>query len=381
MRRGIVAVAGVAAVVVSGCGAAGNLFTTSDETDDIRLAKVIVLAPTSGPPAAAARGVAAAVELALADLSADGWEAVVEHIDDGVRGGDPTATAEKVAADPDVIAVVGGLSGAAVRAAQPHLDRALIPFISPADDDAAHTRGADPLAPQRPYELYFRTAVPGGDPQRVAAEYAVFGLDAATVQVVTEDGPSAAAGFVNRARRLGADVAVSPPGDVDSAVADAKQAAASAVFVAGGGEFAARVAQEATAAGLEALLIGAAGQWGDEFLAGAGAVAAGSVAVVPATLEPSGGLPVPELADAGEFGAAAYDAGTALAAVLARCLPAARDDAEAARQGCGSELGGISFHGLTGLVSFDEFGERPGALPQVFVVTDGEWRETGEASS
>ncbi len=355
-------VTGVVAVVVVLCGCAQLESLTADDggTASPLVARVAVLVPDDRSHATAADGVAAAVRLALEDVTVRGWTIEVERVSDGSVDGTTAAAATQLADDPDMIAVVGGLSSPVVRAVQPVLDDAGIPFVSPADAAPEHTRGADPTMPRRPYESYFRAAVPETDPQETAAEYAVLGLRAKTVAVADEDAPGEAADFERHARRLGAEV-----------VSDGKPWAQAPVwYVAADAHVAAEVARHKS----EPVVIGGRGLVTDEFLAAAGPAAEGTVAVTPATLEPSAGRTVAGLENPGEFGAAAYDAGTALAGMLERCLPSVRTGpAREARVGCLAELGRAGFDGVTGEFSFDRYGDRPGAFPQVHVVADGAW--------
>ncbi|MFW5898849.1 MAG: ABC transporter substrate-binding protein [Jiangellaceae bacterium] len=332
-----------------------------------------VLVPDGGRLEAAADGVVAAVRQALADVSIRGWTVEVERVPDGSSaegsdGGPDGAIAEvarRLADGPEVIAVVGGLSSPVVRAAQPVLDEAGIPFVSPADGEPEHTRGADPAIPRRPYESYFRAAVPESDPQETAAEYAVVGLGADRVAVMTDGTPGTAVAFERRVRRLGAEVVADANGSEEAPVR----------YVTDGPHVAAEVA----AGEPDAVVIGGPALLTDEYLAAAGPAAAGTVAVAPASLEPSAGRAVPGLDEPGEFGAAAYDAGTALAGMLERCLPSVRSgSASEARVGCLAELARAGFDGATGEFSFDRYGDRPGAFPQVFVVEDSAWTEVGD---
>lgn len=335
-----------------------------------RVAKVVVLVPEDGQLATEGDTVAEAVGLVLGDLEVPGWTIdLARHADEG------RSAAQEIAADRDVIAVVGGLSADAVRPAQPVLDGARILFISPADVAPEHTRGPDPAHPQRPYETYYRVAAAGVEPAAYAAVYAVVGLGATSVAVIHDEELAEVAAFGRHARRLGADVVSGEPGDVAASVAAAQDAEVSAIYVAGQPEFAAAVARAARRTRLDVDVLGGAALRSDEFVRLAGSAATGVVSLTPGTLAPTAGLPAPRLNSAGQFGAAALDAATALAEALGRCLPPVRDSAaSAARRGCVSELGGVSFEGLTGPVSFDAFGERPGALPQAYVVDSGEWR-------
>ena len=125
----------------------------------------------------------------------------------------------------------------------------------------------------------------------------------------------------------------------------------------------------------------------EDFLTAAGTAADGAVAVVSpyrvATSTGAGGELAARLGgnvvdSPGSYAPAAYDAGTALAAVLRRCL-SDEDTAAAARESCVAEMAQVSFAGVTGEVAFDAFGDRAGTRPQVFQIRDGEWIELGSA--
>jgi ABC-type branched-subunit amino acid transport system substrate-binding protein len=365
--------------VLPSCGSLGELVGADDQAGGQRVAKVVVLVPDGGPQAPDGTGVAAAVELALTETAPSGWEVEVERVSDAGGRSGATAAATEIAGDEDVIAVIGGLTDEVVRTVQPILDRNGIPFISPADAVPEHTRGPDPSAPQRPYETYFRTAVAGEEPEALAARYAVDGLGADHVTVVQRDRPAEAGRVAGNVRTLGAGVEAAKPGDIASGLALARDAEAGALYVAGDAQFAAAVTTEVVRSGLGTSVIGGADLHSDEFLAAAGATASRAVAIVSAALEPTINKAVPVLGDAGRFGAAAYDAGSAVAVTLDKCLPAVREGrASAARRGCLAELGGVSLEGVTGTLTFDAYGDRHGAWPSAHVVVDGEWQEVGD---
>lgn len=392
----------------AGCSAVEGVLPGSDATAEVSVARVVVLVPEEGRLAAEGSVVAAAVELALGEASVPGWTVSVDQVDDGGDAAGATAAAEEIAADIDVIAVVGGLSEPVVRGAQPVLDAARIPFVSPADTVPEHTRGAVPSAPQRPYESYFRTTVLAGDEPRVAAEYSATALGAGTVGVLDWSGTDVVE-FAAAAERLGIEaVRLAPAGDdrdgddatgeggevePDAAGAEiaaaARRAGVEAIYVGNGTEAAGQVARALAAADLDTVVVGGPGLLGDEFLTAAGPAAEGAVAVVPPDVGPDTEGMLAGLAaelesvgvdDLGAVGPAAHDAGSAVGKALEHCLPPVRaDTARAARRGCVAELGGVAFDGVTGPVSFDPFGDRAGGTPRVFVVRDGAWeREQAE---
>ena len=380
MRPGGVTAAVACVVVLPSCSGLGDLIGDGDQAGGPRVAEVVVLVPDSGEHAADGTGVAAAVETALADAAPSGWLVEVEEVSDGASRSAAAEVAEKIAGDDDVIAVIGGLSAEVVRAVQPILDRNGIPFISPADGLPEHTRGPDPSAPLRPYQTYFRTAVVGEEPEGLAARYAADGLGVEGLVVVQRDRLAEARRVAKQARSLGVHVEAAEPGDIASGVSMARELDAGAVYVAGDAEFAASVTTEIVRSGLDAWVMGGADLHDDDFLTGAGATSSRSVAIVPSTLDATINRAVPGLADAGRFGAAAYDAGSAVAMTLGQCLPPVREGwASAARTGCLAELDAVSLEGVTGELTFDKYGDRHGAWPSAHVVVDGEWQEVGGA--
>jgi ABC-type branched-subunit amino acid transport system substrate-binding protein len=249
-------------------------------------------------------------------------------------------------------------------------------FVSPADVDPTHTRGADPTDPLRPYDTYYRTAVPGGDGVETLARYAVKGLQAAEVVVVDAGDKAQADGFARAARSLGATATVAGPtanpAPASALVDAAREAEADAVFVSGDAGRAAAVVREIRKSALEAEVFVAPGLASPEFVDAAGSASEGVVSVRAAELDASAGVEIPGFGESGKFTAAAFDAGTAVGTVLARCLPAASTPS-AARQGCASEMAEVTFAGVTGDVAFDDYGDRVNGTPQLLTVHDGEW--------
>jgi branched-chain amino acid transport system substrate-binding protein len=376
---------------LAGCGMVGDALGGEQETGP-RGAKIVVLVPADGNQVAAGQGVRGAVQLAVSEaaLAIPGWSVEVVGVDEPRDDTEAARVAEDLADDDEVVAVVGGLAAPALRAVQPVLDRASIVFVSPADVAPEHSRGADPAVPLRPYDTYFRTAVPGGDPVAAAAEYAVRGLNAARVAVIDGGAGDEAARFGTEVARLGGEVvasAVTGPdrAGIDAAIAGAVERGAGAVYVAGDAAIAADAAKKLAGTGLDARLLGGVDLRSEDFLAAAGTAADGAVAVVAGTVEPSAAagvesltarLAAQSLPPPGPYGAAAYDGGTALAQVLSRCLPP-EDSAARAREGCVGEMDQVSFAGLTGQVDFDRFGERTGGRPVAYEVRDGAWVEIG----
>ena len=383
LRFAVIIAAGCA---LAGCSPLGDALARDEEAGP-RTAKIVVMAP---PEVASAAGVLAAVQLAVQDseLTIPGWTVDVAAVDDT----DAHTAAVALTHDPEVVAVVGGLTGPAVRASQPLLADASILFVSPADAAPEHTRGADPAAPLRPYPSYFRTAVAGVDAIATAADYVVSGLDAQKVAIIDGGGSDEAVRFAAEIRRLGSDVVAPPPLGADreriaQAVETATAAKAEVIYAAGDAALAAQVAKTLAGTGVEATLVGGAALRSEDFITAAGTAADGAVAVVDPLREGGPAIAAGDLAarlaergvdDPGPYSAAAYDAGTAIAETLGGCL-SDKDSVVDARAECVGQMMQVSFVGVSGEVAFDAFGDRAGIRPQVFQVRDGAWIELGSA--
>ncbi|HEY9412052.1 MAG TPA: ABC transporter substrate-binding protein [Jiangellaceae bacterium] len=377
-------------VLTTSCGLVKSALGEDDAGPQV--ATVAVLVPGGAAGGGVSTGVIDAVELAIAETTSDvpGWSVEVSPVEEGTEPAEMTTVVEDMVED-DVVAVIGGLSTDAIRTAQPVLDQASILFVSPADVAPEHTRGADPATPLRPYPTYYRTSVGGETALAALARYAVDGLGAATIAVIDAGDAAGSGEFVTAARRAGAQVPVTGhAGESGEKIADVLATAATAevdaVFVAGGPNRAAMVAEEIAEGGLEATLLLAPELSGPPFVEAAGASAEGAASVVPPTLTSTldaapealtAKLTAAGSAAPGRFGAAAYDAATAVGTVLAQCLPPAGSPS-GARKGCEREMPQISFAGVTGDVGFDDFGERLGGTPEVITVHDGAWTELND---
>lgn len=373
-----------AAALLSSCGMVGAL---GDDDAGAQTATVGVLVPASGWQQADGEAVLAAVRHAVEERAGDvgGWTIEVVAVDEGEKG-EAAADAVTELVDGDAVAVAGGLTTPGVRAAQPILDDEDVLFVSPADVVPEHTLGADPAAPLRPYRSYFRTAAGDEPPAAALARYAVSGLGSEAVAVVDGGDAAEARAFATAIDEAGGAV-VASGADPAAVVAKAKTEGATAVFVAGDPEVATTVDRRLRASGLEATLLGATafgGDLGDDGATDDGdgdGLRDGAVRAEPAQLDATAGVRSGRLADEvgaplGEYGAAAYDAGTAIGTVLARCLPPA-SSASSARRGCLGEMSQLDFAGATGEVAFDEYGDRSGGSVRFSVLRDGAWEVVG----
>lgn len=366
----------VVAALLASCGLTDAL---GDDDAGEQTAVVGVLVPDDGPQAADGEGVQAAVDLALDETTSDltGWTVETVPI---AEGDDQAAIADDVTEliEGDAVAIVGGLTTPAVRAVQPVTDAEQVLFVSPADVDVTHTRGADVENPLRPYPTYFRTAVTDESAAEALVRHARTSLQAEKLAVVDGGDPAETGAFMDAIGDDGPAVAGSA-GDaaaVGDLVGRMESSSVEAVFVAGSPNVAGALAEQISGAGLDITVLGTSAVNDDAYTAGDHGD--GTVTAQPPELEPTAGYRPDsldaELGDAGlgEYGAAAYDAATAIGTVLSRCLPPSSTAVDA-REGCAGEMMQIEFAGVTGDVAFDEFGDRAGGVVELEVLREGRW--------
>jgi branched-chain amino acid transport system substrate-binding protein len=434
----VLAAMGGLVVLSTGCSAVGDL-TASRQPDEPVGAVIGVVVPLDGPQAAAGAGVRDAVRLAVDEAggAAGGRSLDLLVLDDRGQPEPAIEAASELGDDPAVVAAIGGLSAPVVRAVQPVLDAGEVLFLSPADTEPAHTRGADPGTPVRPYRTYFSVAtastseaetaaaylersvgegsrvavLDGGRPEDatrradLAKQAGARGLDVVTVPLYPESSqvtepseaaePTAAPEPTGPGEPTGSpapsgsspsptpSASRTPTGGPEAALAVARASDVDAVYVAADTHTAVAVVRALASDGWSVPLVGPGDLRTDGFAETAGRAAEGFVVTTPAketTADEGGDLAARAaargLADPGPFGTAAYDAATAVLQALSRCLPTA-ESVEDARDGCVAEMSQVSFSGLTGPVAFTEFGERTAGTPPLWEVHDGTWAPLG----
>jgi branched-chain amino acid transport system substrate-binding protein len=450
----VLATVSVLVAISTGCSAVEDL-TASRQANESRVAAIGVVVPLDGPQATAGAGVRDAVRLAVDEAggAVGDWSVDLLVLDDRGQPESAIEAASELGNNPAVVAAVGGLSAPVVRAVQPVLDAREVLFLSPADTEPAHTRGADPGTPVRPYPTYFSVAsastseagtagaylersvgegsrvaiLDGGRPEDairradLTREAGAHGLDVVTVPVYPESPlasdpseaaePTAAPGPASTGESPAPSGSPAPPLPAGSpvptgsptptpapapsasptpttgpaaAVAAARASDVDAMYVAAAPDTAAAVVKALAAQGWSRPLVGPGDLRTDGFVEAAGGAAEGMVVTAPAapgtTTDPAGDLAARAagrgLAEPGPFGAAAYDAATAVLQALSRCLPTA-ESVEDAREGCVAEMSQVSFSGVTGSVAFTEYGERAAGPPPLWEVRDGAWVSLG----
>ncbi|MEO6585015.1 MAG: branched-chain amino acid ABC transporter substrate-binding protein [Knoellia sp.] len=384
----------VASIALAGCGSRGDSTTSTsgDTASGAKVAKIGVIAPLSGDLSALGKGIQHSVELAVKQANdaktIPGWTLEVAAVDDEGKADVGKNGATKLAGDDKVIGVVGNLNSSVSQQTQPVFAAANIVQISPANTGPSLTRGADPSAPARPYKTYFRTATTDIAQGGFAAQFLI-DQGIKTVATIHDkktygqglvkyftDAYKAAGGTVVAAETINPDESNYAP--VVSKVAPSKPGA---VYY--GGEYpqGGPLSKQMKAGGLNVPLMGGDGIYDPKFIELAGSTSNGDLAT-------SVGAPT-DSSDAGKkflaeyeaakyaepsaaYGGYSYDAANAIIEALKVSLKDAKD-VKSARQATVDAVGKVAFEGVTGKVSFDEYGDTLVKVITGYKVEGGKW--------
>jgi branched-chain amino acid transport system substrate-binding protein len=393
----------VASLALAGCGTRGDSGddASGSGSSENKVAKIGVIAPLSGDLAALGLGIKNSVDLAIKQANDSkaipGWTLELAAEDDEAKPDVGKNAATKLAADADVVGVVGTLNSSVAQSVQPVLASAKITMVSPANTNPSLTQGADfATAPARTYPNYFRTCTTDSIQGPFAARYLFekAGIkEVATVNDKKTYGQGLVDAFSEEYTKLGGKIVaaetINPDDDkYDAVISKIKPSNPKAVYY--GGEYpqAGPFSQQMKAAGLNVPLMGGDGIFSGEFIKLAGATANGDLATsvgAPTDTLPSATAFVEAYKAAGfqepyeAYGAYAFDAANAIIAALKTSLASA-DSAEAARQPTIDAMANVSFDGVTGKVAFDEFGDTTSKVLTVYEVKGDKWEAINTAA-
>ncbi len=364
-----------------------------------KTAKIGVIAPLTGDLSVMGIGIRNSVDLALRQANESneipGWKLELAAEDDQATPDVGANAATKLAADKDVVAVVGTLNSGVSQSVQPILNTAKIAQVSPANTAVSLTKGADEANPKRPYNNYFRTcatdAVQGPFIAKYLSDAGIKKL--AVVNDKKPYGQGLATAVAAEFKKLGGDVVADETVNKDdkdfSTVIDlVKAKSPQAVFFGTEFQLAAPMSQQMKNKGLNVPLVGGDGVKDDKYITLAGAKSEGDLVSFPG--------PDVETVAAGKqfaadyqaagfkdgwsaYGLTSYDAGKAVVAALKQSLASATD-ASSARQATIDAMAKVSFDGLTGKVGFDQYGDAITKTMTMYEVKDGKWVANKTAS-
>ncbi|MHC5904156.1 branched-chain amino acid ABC transporter substrate-binding protein [Streptomyces sp. S6] len=317
----------------------------------------------------------------------------IEALDDQGQSAPGQQNATKFVADKNVLGVVGPLNSSVAVSMQKVFEAANLVEVSPANTGPALTQGPDWATKKvRQFKSYFRTATTDAIQGPYAAQY-VFKTAKKTKVFVIDDKKTYGAGlagtFTTEFKKLGGQVVgtehINPDTkDYASVATKVKNSGADVVYY--GGEYpqAGPLSKQIKAAGANIPLVGGDGLKDDKFITLAGATGNGDIAT-------SVGAPVEQLPSAKKFvedykaggytdgfsayGGYSYDSAWAIIEAVKKVV----DDnggklPDDARAKVVAAMQNVSFDGVTGKVSFDEFGDATNKQLTVYSVTGGAWK-------
>lgn len=354
-------------------------------------------APLTGDLSALGLGIKNSADLAAKTANKDkyveGITFKVEALDDQAQPSSGQQNATTFVANKDVLGVVGPLNSSVAESMQKVFDDAKLVEVSPANTGPTLTQGADWQTKKvRPYKSYFRTATTDAIQGPFAAQY-LYNKGKKTKVFVIDDkktyGAGLAATFTDEFKKLGGKVVgtehIDPETkDFSTVATKVKNSGADVVYY--GGEYpqSGPLTKQIKAAGAKIPVAGGDGMYDPTYIELGGSASTGDFAT-------SVGAPVEELPSAKTFiedykaggykepyaayGGYSYDSAWAIIEAVKKVvedndgkLP---DDARAKIT---EAMQNISFDGVTGKVSFDEYGDTTNKQLTVYKVEGGAWK-------
>ncbi|MET9445207.1 branched-chain amino acid ABC transporter substrate-binding protein [Streptomyces sp. NPDC006610] len=398
-QRSLIAITAALAAGALTLTACGSRDEDGGGSDSGGTTKVVigVDAPLTGDLSALGLGIKNSVDLAAKTANkekyVEGIEFEIQALDDQAQPASGQQNATKLVANKDVLGVVGPLNSSVAESMQKVFDDAKLVQVSPANTNPALTQGVDwQTSKKRTYKSYFRTATTDAIQGPFAAQYVFNDAKKKKVFVIDDKktyGAGLASTFSEEFKKLGGKVVgtehIDPETKDFSAVATkVKSSGADVVYY--GGEYpqAGPLSKQIKAAGAKIPLVGGDGIYSADFIKLAGASGTGDLAT-------SVGAPVEELPSAKEFvanyeaegykepfeayGGYSYDSAWAIIEAVKTVVE--KNDGklpEDAREQVTTAMQNVSFDGVTGKVSFDEFGDATNKQLTVYSVEGGAWK-------
>ncbi|MFF4363414.1 branched-chain amino acid ABC transporter substrate-binding protein [Streptomyces sp. NPDC001604] len=353
-------------------------------------------APLTGDLSALGLGIKNSVDLAVKTANkekmVDGITFKMVAKDDQKQASAGQQNATALVADKSVLGVVGPLNSAVAQAMQKVFDDAKLVEVSPANTNPTLTQGTNWQTKKvRPFKSYFRTATTDAIQGPFAAQY-VYNTSKKTKVFVIDNkgtyGVGLAATFTDEFKKLGGKVVGTQhinadTKDYSSVATQVKNSGADVVYF--GGEYpnAGPLSKQIKATGANIPVVGGDGIFDPTYIKLAGPKSNGDLATsvgAPVDTLPSAKKFVEDYKaggyseDYGAYGGYSYDSTMAIVQAVKKVvadnggkLPSdARAKITAAMQN-------VSFDGVTGKVSFDEFGDATNKQLTVYAVKNGAW--------
>lgn len=387
----------VGALALSACGSRDD---SSEGGDSGKKTVVIGLdAPLTGDLSALGKGIQNSADLAAKTANknneVEGVTFKVEAVDDAAQAGTGQQNATKFLGDDKVYGVVGPLNSHVGEAMQKVLANGDMVQVSPANTAPQLTQGPEWQDGKkvRPYETYFRTSTTDAVQGPYAAQY-IYNEKGLKKAFILDDkktyGAGLAATFRKEFKDLGGKIVGTDhvnPEDRDFSAIATKVKNSDADFVYFGGEYpaGAPLTDQIKKTGAKIPVVGGDALFSAEYTKLAKDNAEGDMAT-------SVGAPLETLDTAKTFmknykaagyseayeayGGYAYDSTWAIIQAV-KAVAEKNDgklpgDVDEARKQITEAMQGVSFEGVTGTVSFDEFGDTTNKQLSIYEVKDGE---------
>ncbi|MFD3323762.1 branched-chain amino acid ABC transporter substrate-binding protein [Streptomyces sp. NPDC058701] len=355
-------------------------------------------APLTGDLSALGLGIRNSVDLAVRQANekkyVKGVTFKIEALDDQAQASSGQQNATKLTANKDVLGVVGPLNSSVSESMQKVFDDAKLVQISPANTSPSLSQGPKWATGEkvRTYKSYFRTATTDAIQGPFAAQYLFNKAGKKKVFIIDDKktyGAGLAGTFKGEFTKLGGAVAgeghIDPESkDFSAIVTQVKSSGADVVYYGGEYPAAGPLSKQIKASGTTIPLVGGDGIYDKKFVELAGEGATGD-------LSTSVGAPVESLPSAKEFVANYEKAGfkepfAAYGGYSYDSAWAIIEGIKAVVDGNGGKLPTdarakvldavqkVSFEGVTGKVSFDEFGDATNKQLTVYKVEGGDWK-------
>ena len=392
VRAAIPAIIGV--IAVTGCGSnkssGGGTGSSGSHTVVIGLS-----APLTGPLSALGLGMKNSVDLAVKQANSankiKGWTIKFDPQDDQGDANVGGQVAASLSSESNLVGIVGTLNSSVAQQEQKAYNDQNIVMISPANTNPALTQGDNYASgtKTRPYKSYFRVATTDSIQGPFAAQYLKSqGINkVATVNDQKTYGAGLVAEFEKQWKKQGGTVTSHQtinPGDKDfsGVISKIKPTGAQALYY--GGEYpeAGPLSKQMKAAGLNIPLMGGDGIYDPTYVKLAGSKSDGDLAT-------SVGAPTDKLQSAQDFvsayksagykedfsayGAYSYDAANVIINAMAKVLPGKTSIDSTVRQAIVAAVQSTDFDGVTGHVSFDQYGDTTNKVLTVYKVKGGAW--------
>ncbi|MCX2183107.1 branched-chain amino acid ABC transporter substrate-binding protein [Streptomyces sp. SKN60] len=385
------------ALTLTACGSRDENKGGGDSAGGGTTVVIGVDAPLTGSLSALGQGIKNSVDLAVQTANKQklvpGVTFKIEALDDQAVPASGQANATKLVGNKDVVGVVGPLNSGVSQQMQGVFAAANLAQVSPANTNPSLSQGDNWGKGEfkRPFKTYFRTAATDVVQGKFAAQYLFKDAGKKKVYVVDDKqtyGAGLAGIFTDEFKRLGGQVVGTDhvtvkETDFSSTADKVKSSGADSVYFGGQYPEGGLLSDQIKKTGAKVPVMGGDGIYDPAFISASGEANEGDLAT-------SIGYPVEKLDTAKKFiedykaagykdpyaayGGYSYDAGWAIIQAVKAVVDANGGKVPTdARAKVTEALGKVSFDGVTGKVSFDEYGDTTNKQLTVYKVEGGKW--------